>query len=147
VIDDGHRSTPVQFGAIPRAQTIEAPIAIGELIDKITILEIKVARISNATKAANAKAELALLCQRRDVAIPPDPALDAIAVRLKTINERIWELEDTVRACERHQDFGPVFIAAARAIYRTNDERAAVKREINVAMGSDLIEEKSYARY
>lgn len=128
-------------------QSIEAPIATGELIDKITILEIKVARFTDAAKIANAQAELTLLCLRRDTAFPPNPMLDALAARLKAVNERIWDLEDTIRDCERRQDFGPNFVTIARSIYRTNDERAAVKREINVAMGSSLIEEKSYASY
>jgi hypothetical protein len=126
-------------------QSIEVPIATAELIDKITILEIKVARFTDPAKTANVRAELALLCQRRDAALPPDPVLDLLAARLKAVNERIWDLEDEIRDCERRQDFGPAFVRVARSIYRTNDERAAVKREINVATGSKLIEEKSYA--
>jgi hypothetical protein len=126
-------------------QSIEVPIATAELIDKITILEIKVARFTDPAKTANVRAELALLCQRRDAALPSDPGLDQLAARLKAVNERIWDLEDEIRECERRQDFGPAFVTLARSIYRTNDERAAVKREINVATGSKLIEEKSYA--
>ena len=128
-------------------QSIEAPIATGELIDKITILEIKVARFADAAKTANAKAELTLLRQRRAASLPSDLALDALAARLKAVNERIWDLEDTIRECERQQDFGPGFVTAARSIYRVNDERASIKREINVATGSTLVEEKSYANY
>jgi hypothetical protein len=126
-------------------QSIEVPIATGELIDKITILEIKVARFTDPAKTANVRAELALLCQRRDAVLPSDRVLDALATRLKAINEHIWDLEDEIRECERRQDFGPAFVAVARNIYRTNDERAALKREINVASGSQLREEKSYA--
>jgi hypothetical protein len=126
-------------------QSIEVPIATAELIDKITILEIKVARFTDPAKTANVRAELALLCQRRDAALPSDPGLDQLAARLKAVNERIWDLEDEIRECERRQDFGPAFVTLARSIYRTNDERAAVKREINLATGSKLIEEKSYA--
>jgi hypothetical protein len=126
-------------------QSIEVPIATAELIDKITILEIKVARFTDPAKTANVRAELALLCQRRDAALPSDPVLDLLAARLKAVNERIWDLEDEIRECERRQDFGPAFVTLARSIYRTNDERAAVKREINLATGSKLIEEKSYA--
>src|SRR5271166_3434267 len=111
-------------------QSVEVPIATGELIDKITILEIKVARFTDAAKIANVRAELALLCQRRDATLPSDPVLDRLATRLRAINERIWELEDEIRECERRQDFGPAFVTLARSIYRTNDERAAVKREI-----------------
>jgi hypothetical protein len=104
-----------------------------------------VARFTDPAKTANVRAELALLCQRRDAALPPDPVLDLLAARLKAVNERIWDLEDEISECERRQDFGPAFVRVARSIYRTNDERAAVKREINVATGSKLIEEKSYA--
>jgi len=126
-------------------QVIEVPIATGELIDKITILEIKVARITDAAKTANVRVELTLLCQRRDAVLSSDPALDLLAARLKAVNERLWDLDDEIRGCERRQDFGAAFVTVARSIYRANDERAAVKREINIATGSQLIEEKSYA--
>jgi hypothetical protein len=128
-------------------QSVEVPIAVGELIDKITILEIKIARFLDAAKLANAHAELTLLCQRRAAALAADPALTAIEPRLKAVNERIWDLEDAIRACERRQDFGSTFLSTARSIYRANDERAALKREINLATGSQLIEEKSYTAY
>jgi Family of unknown function (DUF6165) len=127
--------------------SVEVPVAVAELIDKITILEIKTERFRDATKLANAKAELTLLYERRAATVGTDPALSAIEARLKAVNERIWELEDTIRECERQQDFGPAFVKAARSIYRTNDERAALKREINMTTGSQLIEEKSYAAY
>jgi hypothetical protein len=128
-------------------QAIEAPVATGELIDRITILEIKVARFTHPEQTANARTELMLLCQRRAAVLPPDPVVDALTARLKVVNERIWDLEDTIRECERRQDFGPTFVTAARSIYRSNDERAALKREINVATGSHLVEEKSYTGY
>ncbi len=126
---------------------IETPIATGELIDKITILEIKVENFTDPAKIANVRKELDLLCERRDDALPPAPALVAMAAQLKAVNKRIWNLEDAIRECERQRDFGQAFIDVARSIYRTNDERAAVKREINLATGSLLIEEKSYAKY
>ena len=126
-------------------QTIEAPIATGELIDKITILQIKSERITDAAKLANVAVELALLNQRRAAALAADAAVAALETRLKSVNERLWELEDEIRECERRQDFGPGFVAAARSIYHTNDQRAALKRELNLATGSSLIEEKSYA--
>ncbi|HEX6897345.1 MAG TPA: DUF6165 family protein [Bryobacteraceae bacterium] len=126
---------------------IEVPVATAELIDRITILEIKAARFTDAAKAANVRAELALLCQRRDAALAPDPALEELAASLKALNEQLWDLEDQIRECERREDFGPAFVSTARRIYHTNDERAAVKRKINVATGSKLIEEKSYTGY
>jgi hypothetical protein len=128
-------------------QSIEVPIATGELIDKITILEIKLARLTDAAKLTHVRGELGLLRQRRADALPTELALDTLTARLRAVNERIWDLEDSIRDCERQQDFGPVFVAAARNIYRTNDERAAIKREINLVTGSALIEEKSYAVY
>lgn len=128
-------------------QSILTPIGTGELIDKITILEIKAERITDPARSANVRTELSLLRHRRDAALPPGPLLDALTRRLKSINERIWDLEDAIRDCERRGDFGPAFVTVARAVYRTNDERAAVKREINLATGSNLIEEKSYASY
>ncbi len=128
-------------------QCIETPVATGELIDKITILEIKVARFTDLAKRANAQAELSLLVRRRAAALPPDAALDVLAARLLEVNQRIWDLEDTVRDHERRRLFDAGFIDAARRIYRTNDERAALKREINLASGSTLIEEKPYSAY
>lgn len=127
--------------------SIEAPIAIGELVDKITILEIKIERICDVTKVRNARTELALLCNRRDNAVANSAKLDAMTARLRSVNERIWELEDSIRNCERRSEFGLGFIALARSIYRTNDERAAIKRQINVEFDSDLVEEKSYPPY
>jgi Family of unknown function (DUF6165) len=127
--------------------SVETPVSIGELIDKITILEIKVERFTDAAKTKNAQAELGILCARRDQVMPKSPKLDALTAQLKAINERIWALEDSIRDCERRADFGPDFVAVARGIYRTNDERAAVKRQISIVFGSDLIEEKSYAPY
>jgi hypothetical protein len=126
---------------------VETPVAIGELIDKITILEIKAERFSDAAKRTDVVAELSMLRTWRDQAVPRSPRLDALSAQLKAVNERIWDLEDGIRDCERRPDFGPDFVAVARSIYRTNDERAAVKRQINVALGSGLIEEKSYAPY
>jgi hypothetical protein len=129
------------------AHSVETPISVGELIDKITILEIKVERFTDVAKTKNAQAELTALCASRDRAIPQSSGLDALTAQLKAVNERIWELEDTIREHERLADFGPEFVVTARKIYRTNDERAAVKRQINITLGSDLIEEKSYAPY
>ncbi len=126
-------------------QAVEAPIAIGELIDKITILEIKVSRFTDPTKTRNARAELDLLVERLERAISPTEALAALAAELRRVNEQIWELEDAIRDCERRADFGANFIAAARRIYRTNDRRAAVKRRINLEFDSAIIEEKSYS--
>ena len=129
------------------ARRIHAPISIGELIDKITILEIKNERISDAGKLRNVRAELASLNAARDAAVPRTPALETLTRELKEVNEALWNIEDEIRVQERQEDFGPRFIELARAVYRQNDRRAALKRRINDLLGSRLIEEKSYQSY
>lgn len=127
--------------------TISVEIAPGELIDKITILEIKSARITDAAKLANVRIELSTLEQARDSAIPASPELADLTAQLKAINEALWQIEDDIRDCERDKDFGQKFIDLARSVYKSNDKRAALKRDINVLLGSRLVEEKSYSDY
>jgi len=127
--------------------TISVEIAPGELIDKITILEIKLERMTDAAKLANVKIEWETLTQARDAAIEASDELAGLTQALKSVNEQLWEIEDDIRDCERGKDFGDTFIALARAVYKTNDERARLKREINELLGSRLVEEKSYAAY
>ena len=122
-----------------------APVSWGELIDKITILEIKSARIADAVKRANVTRELAALTSVRDAALPKLPAgLMEIVGELKAVNEKLWAIEDDIRECEQRRDFSAAFVELARSVYVTNDRRAALKRRINDLLGSDLIEEKSY---
>lgn len=125
---------------------IEVPVAWGELVDKITILEIKSERIADAGKLANVATELRLLRERLG-AVEADPAVARLHAALKGVNEELWVIEDDIRDCERGGDFGPKFIELARSVYRTNDRRAELKREINVALGSAILEEKSYKPY
>jgi len=132
-------------GETPSAQPIMAPIAIGELIDKITILEIKAERIQDPDKVRNVRAELALLRDLRDRAGLSTSEMDGLADELRSINAALWEIEDDIRACEAQGDFGPRFIALARSVYHSNDRRSAVKKRINLAFGSAIVEEKSYA--
>jgi len=127
--------------------TVSVDVAPGELIDKITILEIKLERIEDAAKLANVRIEYETLSKARDAAIAQSPELDRLSVDLKTINETLWEIEDDIRDCERAKDFGDGFVKLARAVYVTNDKRMAVKRQINDLLGSSLVEEKSYAAY
>jgi post-segregation antitoxin (ccd killing protein) len=126
---------------------IRIEVGPGELIDKLTILEIKQARIGDPAKRANVTTELDSLRRTRDQSIAPSPALDALAAELKRINQALWDIEDDIRACERAQDFGPRFIALARAVYHQNDQRAATKRRINELLSSTIVEEKSYESY
>jgi Family of unknown function (DUF6165) len=123
------------------------PLSPGELLDKITILRIKVARIQDAAKLAHIKLELSLLEQTwKDCgAAAHDVALDERA--LENVNERLWDIEDRIRDKEAHQTFDREFIDLARAIYICNDERAAIKKRINLQLGSRLVEEKSYKQY
>jgi len=127
--------------------SVMVPVSWGEVVDKITILEIKAERLTDPAKLANVQAELTALAAVRDEVVPPSTALTELTASLKDINLILWKVEDDIRDCERQQDFGAEFIALARAVYVTNDRRAAVKREINVLLGSALVEEKSYAAY
>lgn len=127
--------------------SVLVPVSWGEVIDKITILEIKAERLTDPAKLANVTKELAALVAVRDREFPGHAGLAALAAELKAINEKLWVIEDDIRDCERAKDFGPRFIELARAVYFTNDERALVKRRINELLGSALVEEKSYAPY
>ncbi len=122
-------------------------IAPGELIDKLTILEIKRARIGDTAKLANVEAEFTALARAAEAGCEPSNALAALRADLLVVNSRLWEIEDAIRDCERRCDFGAEFIALARAVYRNNDRRAEIKREINQRLGSTIVEEKSYAAY
>jgi uncharacterized protein DUF6165 len=127
--------------------TLKAPISWGDLIDRITILEIKVERLSAPAAQANAGHELALL---RAVAAEhgaAPPGLAALRGELAAVNRRLWDIEDAVRRKEAAKTFDAEFIALARAVYRTNDDRGRVKRAINALLGSDIIEEKQYVGY
>lgn len=120
-------------------------VSVGEVIDKITILEIKDQRISDPGKLANVRAELTTLNGTLAGVLKPSAELDRLRKELFDINAALWDIEDEIRECETAKDFGPKFIELARAVYFTNDKRAAVKKQINLAVGSRLVEEKSYA--
>jgi DNA polymerase IIIc chi subunit len=126
---------------------ILVPISPGELLDKITILRIKAARMTDPTKVRNVRLELDLLEKtwRDSGAAIPEVAADEAA--LQRVNEALWDIEDKIRDKELAQAFDAEFIELARAVYVTNDERAAVKKRINVALGSRIVEEKSYKPY
>jgi hypothetical protein len=126
---------------------ISAPISHGELIDKLTILEIKSERMADAAKLANVRDELQLLSSLWQVDAASRTDIAAERAELKRINEALWEIEDEIRVKERDQAFDARFIELARAVYHTNDRRAAVKRAINLKLGSRLVEEKSYQDY
>ncbi len=127
--------------------TISVPAAPGEILDKLTILDIKSERISDEIKLANIRLEQDLLNQIVKQDIPASPHLSALIKTLKTINEELWDIEDDIRDCERNKNFDDQFVKLARAVYHTNDKRCDVKREINQYLGSQIIEEKSYQAY
>lgn len=123
------------------------PVSWGELLDKITILQIKSERMTDEKKLLNIRRELDELNTTVEKTATLSSTTVSLMKELKLINEKLWVIEDDIRDCERKKDFGATFIELARAVYFTNDERARLKREINEAMGSTLVEEKSYAAY
>lgn len=127
------------------ADHILVPTSPGELFDKLSILRLKVERIDDKAKVANVKVEQAVLLQTATNHVPPSAELDALCEKLYQINSDLWVVEDDIRDCERAKDFGDEFIRLARAVYVTNDQRSHVKKEINLLLGSELVEEKSYA--
>ena len=126
---------------------IEVPVSFGELIDKITILQIKSERMRDAGKLANVRRELEMLDAMWQRA--PESRIEAadLWAQLKAVNERLWVIEDDIRVKEKRQEFDAEFVRLARAVYVENDERARVKRELNLRLGSALVEEKSYEDY
>ncbi len=125
-------------------RSVAIEMAPAELIDKITILAIKSQRIGDAEKLQNVRRELDSLCAARDRTILTSEALAALTTELRVVNEDLWNIEDEVRVCEQHSDFGPRFVELARSVYKKNDHRASVKRRINELLGSAILEEKSY---
>lgn len=123
------------------------PISWGELLDKITILEIKSERIVAQAALTNVRAELDQLNAVAADMLSARADVGAVKADLRQVNEALWKIEDDIRACERAGDFGATFIKLARAVYRTNDERGTLKRRINTLLGSVLVEEKHYAAY
>jgi hypothetical protein len=122
---------------------ITVEIAPGELIDKIAILEIRRARITDVAERHHVDLELALLKAARDRAVPDSAELAGLTAELKAANESRWQIEEEIRQCEQEEDFGTRFVALARSVHRTNDRRAALKRQINDRLGFPLVEEKS----
>ena len=132
---------------MPPLRPIEVEISPGELFDKITILQIKHERITDSDRRRKVRLELQTLIAARDRCVHEAPGLSELVIELRALNERLWELEDAIRACERDQKFGQRFIALARSIYQSNDRRAAQKRRIDELLDARLKEEKSYTEY
>jgi hypothetical protein len=126
---------------------ILVPISPGELLDKITILRIKCARIADPAKLANVRLELSRLEHSRAASLPAAADLAAEESELERVNAVLWDIEDRIRELEAQQRFDAAFIELARSVYLRNDERAAIKRRINLKLDSALVEEKSYSPY
>ena len=126
---------------------ILAPVSVGELLDKIAILEIKRDRMTDPAKLANVRKELGALetiwAERRESRID----VSSLRAALRQVNEKLWDIEDEIRVLEHRQRFDAEFIRLARAVYFTNDERARLKRELNQTLGSAFVEEKQYVDY
>jgi len=125
--------------------TFLVPISPGELLDKITILQIKSERIDDERKLANVRQELRILEDVWAASVDDDDVLAALRTELRTLNETLWEIEDHIREEERTASFGARFVELARAVYLTNDRRSRAKRSVNLHLGSELFEEKSYS--
>lgn len=126
---------------------IRVPISPGELLDKITILRIKAARMTDAAKVANVRHELELLERTWTDSGAAGASVRRDEAELERVNAALWDIEDEIRDKEAAQAFDARFIELARAVYVTNDERAAIKKRINVQLGSAIVEEKSYKSY
>ncbi|SDO33336.1 DUF6165 family protein [Vreelandella arcis] len=127
--------------------TIEVPLSFGEVLDKITILEIKSERIENEEKISNVRLELDALNSIWEHEIHASSRIGDLRVQMKSVNEELWDIEDDIRAQEAKQDFGPQFVSLSRSVYFTNDRRAAIKKDVNLHLGSRFVEEKSYQDY
>jgi hypothetical protein len=123
------------------------PVSFGEAADKFTILQIKRERIRDPAKRANVETELALLSEPFLKAMGATQGFEALLAALKDINGRLWNIEEQIREHERWEDFGAEFVRLARAVYRTNEERTRVKREIDLLFESPILEEKSYVEH
>jgi hypothetical protein len=123
------------------------PVSFGEVLDKITILEIKAERIADPEKVKNVRLELDELSANWNQVVQDQTAISNLRSQLKAVNGELWVIEDDIRDQEAAQDFGQTFIELARAVYVTNDKRAAIKKEVNLALGSRFVEEKSYQDY
>jgi hypothetical protein len=118
-------------------------VSIGEVLDKVSILSIKLNKIEDTDKLRNVSKELSYLNKQ----LPKGILEDDLYTKLCGVNMRLWEIEDDIRVCEKHGDFNFNFIRLARAVYHRNDERADIKKQINLKYGSEFVEEKSYKTY
>lgn len=130
---------------LPGGRAFWAPVSAGELLDKLTILELKDQRLTEPLALENVRRELTLLrCEAAREGLLDDPNVAALTDQLRRVNGTLWQIEAGLRSCERTGEFGEPFVLLARSVYRYNDQRAALKRQLNLLLGSILCEEKSY---
>jgi hypothetical protein len=127
--------------------TPSVPVSWGEMLDKVTILEIKAARLTSQAALANVRHELAQLSPFAAEAVSLNPDIARLKAELKQVNETLWKIEDDIREKEAAKSFDAEFIRLARAVYYNNDARGRLKQQINLALKSDITEEKQYSRY
>ncbi len=135
------------LSSMKNVPSVEIHISPGELIDKITILEIKADLITESGKCLNVRHELNILKECRDETVPTSVALERLTSELKMVNKKLWMIEDEIREHEQNKIFDDRFIALARSVYKNNDRRARLKSDINALLGAEIVEEKSYADY
>lgn len=128
-------------------EVIKVPVSPGELLDKITILEIKAGQITDREKLANVRRELELLRATWLESVVEDEGTRGLHAQLREVNQALWDIEDEIRDKERAKEFDQRFIELARSVYITNDRRSALKKELNLRLGSQIVEEKSYQPY
>lgn len=128
-------------------ENIQVPVSPGEVLDKITILEIKSERMKDPKKLANVRIELKLLQNSWAAAVADDDVIRDLHKQLREVNEALWEIEDNIRDKERQEAFDQEFTNLARAVYITNDHRSRIKKNLNLHLGSQIVEEKSYQDY
>ncbi len=126
---------------------INTPVSFGEILDKITILEIKQQHITDAEKLKNVRHELNLLTDTWNKKVTQTSEISRLKEQLKQVNQSLWNIEDNIRIKESKKEFDDEFIQIARSVYYENDKRAEVKKQVNLLLGSELVEEKSYQNY
>ncbi len=140
-------ASPTTLSSFRSVESVEVEISPGELIDKITILEIKMECITVIEKRNNIRHELDILRQCRKESVPDSLPLERLMIDLRAVNRRLWTIEDEIRDHERNQKFDDRFVTLARSVYKNNDKRSGLKAEINGLLGASVVEEKSYAEY
>tara|TARA_B110000438_G_C15802616_1_gene645858 strand:- start:921 stop:1310 length:390 start_codon:yes stop_codon:yes gene_type:complete len=128
-------------------ETILTEISAGELLDKISILEIKLSKIKNDILLKEIQKEYTILNKTKKEKIPSSAEVDNLFIELKKINEKLWKIEDEIRLCEKNSNFDDKFIQLSRDVYFTNDKRSKIKLKLNKTLGSNIIEIKQYAEY